>query len=91
MSIAAGMLGLSACVNTRVFGESELGRVALACGLAQGEVMQEPDDPQYLFLYAVQPSREQLGCVRRWSRRRNMHLAFIQAVEWVEDPNAQEN
>ena len=85
------MLGLTACVNTRVFSETELGRVAQACGVAQGEVIQEPDYPQYLFLYAVQPSREQLGCVRRWSRRRNMHLAFIEAIDWVEDPDAQAN
>ena len=91
MSIAAGMVGLSACVNTRVFSETELGRVALACGVAMGEVIQEPDHPQYLFLYAVQPSRAQLGCVRRWSRRRNMHLAFIEAIDWAEDPNATQN
>ncbi len=86
-----GSLALSACVNTRIFSESELSEVARNCGVAQGEVIQEPDHPRFLFLYAAEPSREQLSCVRRWSRQRNMHLAYIQAIDWVEETNAQTN
>ena len=77
-------LMLSACVNTRVFTETELAEVGRGCGVAPGEVMQEPDHPRFLFLYAIGPTRDQLGCVRRWARRNNMHLAYIEAVDFTE-------
>lgn len=80
--IGVAAFASSACVNTRLFTEQELSAVGRACGVAAGEVVQEPDHPRFLFLYAVGPSRSQLSCVRRWSRRHNMHLAFIEAVEW---------
>ena len=79
-----GALTLTACVNTRVFTESELAEVGRGCGLAAGEVIQEPDYPRFLFLYTVGPTRDQLGCVRRWARRHRMHLAYIEAVDFVE-------
>ncbi len=75
---------LTACVNTRVFTETELGEVGRRCGLAAGEVIQEPDEPRFLFLYAIAPSREEYRCVRRWARRHNMHLAVIEGVEFTE-------
>jgi hypothetical protein len=75
---------LSACVNTRVFTETELGEVGRRCGLAAGEVIQEPDHPRFLFLYAIGPTLEQVDCVRRWARRHNMHLSWIEAVEFSE-------
>lgn len=77
-------LALSACVNTRVFTETELGEVGRRCGLAAGEVMQEPDHPRFLFLYAVGPTRGELRCVQRWARRHNMTLAYIEAVDFTE-------
>jgi hypothetical protein len=84
-------LTLPACANTRLYSESELSEVARVCELAAGEVIQEPDYPRFLFLYANGPSEEQLSCVRRWSRERRMHLAFIQAIEWTEEQNATQN
>jgi hypothetical protein len=84
-------LALSACATTRLYSETELSDVARTCGVAQGEVIQEPDYPRYLFLYANGPSQEQIACVRRWSRQRNMHLAYIQAIEWTEEMNATQN
>ncbi len=77
-------LALSACVNTRVYSAEQLSAVARDCGVAQGEVVQEPDEPRFLFLYAIGPTGEELACVRRWSRRRNMHLAWIEAVDWTD-------
>ncbi len=90
-ALLLGSLALSACANTRIFSETELSDVARSCGVAQGEVIQEPDHPRFLFLYAAEPSREQLSCVRRWSRQRRMHLALIEAIDWVEETNAQTN
>ena len=77
-------LTLSACVNTRVFTETELGEVGRRCGLAAGEVIQEADHPRFLFLYAVGPTRGELRCVQHWARRHNMNLVYIEAVDFSE-------
>ena len=82
--VATATLSLSACVNTRVFTETELAEVGRGCGLAAGEVMQEPDEPRFLFLMAVEPTVAQHRCVRRWARRHNMHLAFISGIEFTQ-------
>ena len=73
------------CVSHRVYSEQELAVVAKTCGVAAGEVIQEPDHPRFLFLYAVGPTHEQLACVRRWSRRRDMHLSYIEAIDFAGD------
>jgi len=75
---------LSGCVNTRVFTETELAEVGRGCGLAAGEVMQEPDEPRFLFLIAVEATDAQFHCVRQWARRHNMHLAFVSGIEFTE-------
>ncbi len=90
-ALLLGSLALSACANTRLFSETELSEVARGCGVAQGEVVQEPDHPRFLFLYSAGPSAEQLSCVRRWSRQRRMHLAYIGAIEFTEEQNATQN
>ena len=77
-------LAVSACVNTRVFSETELAEVGRGCGLAPGEVMQEPDEPRFLFLLAVEPTVAQHRCVRQWARRNHMHLAFISGIEFTQ-------
>ena len=82
---AALCFAASACVTYRVYPEEELAAVARRCGLAQGEVFQDPEEPRFLFLFAVAPSPEELGCVRRWSRRRHMHLAYIDSVQWSDE------
>jgi hypothetical protein len=81
-------LPLSACATTRVYSEQELAVVAQQCGVAPGEVIQEPDYPRLMFLYAVGPTREQLDCVGAWSRQRHMHLSYIEAIDFAGD-NAQ--
>ena len=94
MRLAALMiasLAVSACAATRIYSETELSEVARACGVAQDAVIQEPDHPRFLFLYANGPTQEQIACVRRWSRQRHMRLATIQAIEWTEELNATQN
>jgi hypothetical protein len=86
--VVGAFLALSACVSHRVYSEQELALVAQRCGVAAGEVIQEADYPRFLFLYAIGPTREQLDCVRRWSRRRHMHLSYIEAIDFAGD-NAQ--
>jgi hypothetical protein len=76
-------LALSACVNTRVYTETQLAEVGRGCGLAPGDVIQEPDYPRFLFLYAIGPTRAQVGCVSRWAHRNNMRLTWIEAVDFT--------
>jgi hypothetical protein len=71
---------LSACATARLHRPEELSAVERSCGLGVGEVIQEAEDPRILFLYAVGPTRGQLACVARWSRKHHLHLAYIQAV-----------
>jgi hypothetical protein len=82
--VVAGMLALSvsACVTARLHAPEELSAVGRACGTAEGEVVQEAEDPRILFLYSIGPSRAQIACVARWSRKHHLHLAYIQAVTW---------
>ena len=76
------VLALSACVNTRVFSEAELNEVGRGCGLAMGEVIQEPTEPRFLFIFAIGPTLQQVGCVRQFARRHNMHLSWIEGVDF---------
>jgi ABC-type uncharacterized transport system auxiliary subunit len=73
---------LSGCATVRLHGADELSSVERSCGLAQGEVIQEAEEPKVLILYAIAPSRTQIACVARWSRKNHLHLAYIQAVDW---------
>jgi hypothetical protein len=73
---------LGGCATARLHPPEELSAVERSCGLAQGEVIQETDEPRILFLYAIGPSRAQLACVARWSRKHHLHLAYIKAVNW---------
>jgi hypothetical protein len=61
--------------------EAELSTVGRACGTAEGEVIQDAEEPRVLFLYAVGPSRAEIHCVAQWARRHHLHLAYIEAVE----------
>ncbi|MGE5722167.1 MAG: hypothetical protein ACM3YM_06870 [Sphingomonadales bacterium] len=78
----AASLALSACATPRLYSPAELSAVGRTCRVAEGEVVQEPDEPRLLFLYTVGPTRAQLACVASWSRRHNLHLAFVDAINW---------
>lgn len=78
-------LCLSACVIVRAYSERDLAGVAEGCGFAAGEVVQEADYPKLLFLLAEQPSPEQFACIRQWSRKHNLHLSFIDGIEFQTD------
>ncbi|MDB5692408.1 MAG: hypothetical protein JWO81_1471 [Alphaproteobacteria bacterium] len=73
---------LSACALAHLHPAEELSAVGRTCGVAEGEVTQDAEEPRILFLYALGPSRAQIACVARWSRKHHLHLAYIQAVNW---------
>ena len=81
---------LSACVTVRLHGREELSAIGRSCGLAEGELIQEAEEPRVLILYAIAPPKPQIACVARWARKHHLHLAYIQAVNW-QDSNAPQN
>jgi hypothetical protein len=78
----AGALLLSACVTpARLYSEAELSTVGRTCGLAEGEVLQEEEEPRLLFLFSPSASAAQRKCVTKWSKRHGLHLAFVEGVD----------
>lgn len=82
---ALAALALAGCVSVRGYSDAELSDVARTCGLAAGELVQEESYPKILFLYAVGPTAEQKSCVQKWARKRNLHLSYIDAIEFNAD------
>ena len=76
----AAIGALSACATARLHSEAELDQVALGCGLSYGEVVQEEELKQMLFLYRVAPTQRQKVCAFLWARRNHMRLTVIDAV-----------
>jgi hypothetical protein len=71
---------LSACATARLHTNEELSAVGRACGAAEGEVIQDAEEPRILFLYAVAPPRAEIHCLALWARHHHLHLAYIAAV-----------
>jgi hypothetical protein len=83
MSIFTLTLALSACATpARMHTEAQLNDVALGCGLALGEVMQDESEKRLLFLMRIQPTGEQQACVAAWARRNHLHLATLEGVNF---------
>ena len=79
---AAAVLTLSGCVTARMHSEAELSAAGRACGLAEGELVQETELKKVLFLYRVAPTRAVRSCVFRWADKSHLHLAVIEAVNY---------
>lgn len=84
IALAAVSSVLAACATMpKLYSQDELSAVGRACGLTAGELIQEPDEPRLVFLFKQQPSRSQVNCVRKWSRKRRLTLALID-VTWTD-------
>jgi hypothetical protein len=80
------LLALSACVTpARLYSETELSAVGGKCGLAQGEVLQEAEEPRLLFLFSPGASAAQRKCVAKWSKRHGLHLADVEGEDRAPD------
>ena len=82
ISVAGLVITLSGCATARLHSEAELSVAGRACGLSEGELVQETELKKMLFLYRVAPSRELRSCVFRWADRNHMRLAVIEAVNY---------
>ena len=78
VAITVGALALSACVTpARMHDEAALNNVALGCGLALGELIQDESEKKLLLLIHDSPSAQQRLCVTQWARRNGLKPVFV--------------
>jgi hypothetical protein len=85
MTTGAGVLALSGCATAQMHTEAELALVGQRCGLAAGELFQDPSEKRLLFLFRIAPTPAEELCVARWARKNHMHPVFVEAIN--EPPN----
>jgi hypothetical protein len=74
----AGALSLSACATpARMHDEAQLNDVALGCGLALGELIQDESEKRLVLLIHSNPSPEQQYCVAHWARANHLKAVFV--------------
>jgi hypothetical protein len=73
-----GAFGLSACATpARMHSETQLNDVAVGCGLALGELIQDDSEKKLLLAIRSEPTPEQRVCVSRWARRNGLKAVFV--------------
>jgi hypothetical protein len=79
-------LALSACATpARMHDEAQLNTVALGCGLALGELIQDESEKKLLLMIRQDPSTEQRVCVAKWARRNGLKAVFVN-MQFPEEP-----
>ena len=87
LAIAATSLSLSACATpARMHDETQLNNVALGCGLALGELIQDESEKKLLLMIRQDPSIEQRACVAKWARRNGLKAVFVN-MQFPEEPS----
>ena len=83
-SIAA--VTLSACATpARMHDEAQLNSIALGCGLALGELIQDESEKKLLLMVRQDPSADQRLCVAKWARRNGLKAVFVN-MQFPEEP-----
>ena len=78
IAVVVALLPLSACVTpARMHTEAQLNDVALGCGLALGELIQDEAEKKLLLLIRDNPSSKQRICVAQWARRNGLKPVFV--------------
>jgi hypothetical protein len=77
-SILSGALALSACATpARMHSDEQLNEVALGCGLALGELIQDDSEKRLLLAIRQDPTPQQRVCVAQWARRNGLKIVFV--------------
>ena len=78
LSGAAIAFTLSACATpARMHDEAQLNQVALGCGLALGELIQDESEKRLLLTMRSDPSPTQRTCIARWARKNGLKPVFL--------------
>jgi len=76
--VAAHTLALTACATpARMHTDEQLNAVAIGCGLALGELIQDDEQKKLLLMIHQNPSPEQRVCVAKWARRNGLKAVFV--------------
>ena len=62
--------------------EAQLNNVALGCGLALGELIQDESEKKLLIMIRQDPSAEQRVCVAKWARRNGLKAVFVNNIQF---------
>jgi hypothetical protein len=74
----ATVLFLSGCATpARMHTEAQLNDVALGCGLAMGELIQDESEKKLLITVRQDPTLQQRACVAQWARRNGLKAVFV--------------
>jgi hypothetical protein len=57
--------------------DAQLNQVALGCGLALGELLQDESEKRLLLLVHQDPSVSQRLCVAKWAKRNGLKAVFV--------------
>ena len=78
IAVVIAILALSACTTpARMHSQTQLNDVALGCGLALGELIQDEAEKKLLLLIRDNPSLQQRTCVAQWARRNGLKPVFV--------------
>lgn len=84
--VSLAVFAISACATpARMHDEAQLNNVALGCGLALGELIQDESEKKLLLLIRQDPSAEQRVCVAKWARRNGLKAVFVN-MQFPEEP-----
>ena len=76
--VIVATFALSACATpARMHDEAQLNQVALGCGLALGELIQDESEKKLLLMMRSNASRQQRTCVAQWARRNGLKAVFV--------------
>ena len=80
------ILALSACATpARMHDEAQLNTIALGCGLALGELIQDESEKKLLLMVRQDPSADQRLCVAKWAHRNGLKAVFVN-MQFPEEP-----
>lgn len=72
------VISLAACATPAIMHtEAQLNEVAIGCGLALGELMQDDSQKKLLLTVHQDPTPQQRVCVARWARRNGLRAVFV--------------
>ena len=57
--------------------EAQLNEVALGCGLALGEVIQDESEKKLLLTIHQNATPTQRSCIAHWARRHGLKVVFV--------------
>ena len=84
--VASTFLGLSACATpARMHDQAQLNQIALGCGLALGELIQDDSEKRLLLMIRQDPSPQQRVCVAKWARKNGLKAVFVN-MAFPEEP-----